>query len=47
MIGSLESVRAGATTRVDHHFLNRIPALAEAPSTACSPLAFALPSRGP
>lgn len=30
MLGSLESVRAGATTLVDHHFLNRIPALAEA-----------------
>jgi 5-methylthioadenosine/S-adenosylhomocysteine deaminase len=30
MLGSLEAVRAGTTTVVDHHFLNRIPALAEA-----------------
>jgi 5-methylthioadenosine/S-adenosylhomocysteine deaminase len=30
MLGSLESIRAGATTILDHHFLNRIPALAEA-----------------
>lgn len=30
MLGSLESVRAGATTILDHHFLNRIPQLAEA-----------------
>ncbi|UFN48524.1 amidohydrolase [Roseomonas sp. OT10] len=30
MLGSLESLRAGATTLLDHHFLNRIPELAEA-----------------
>jgi len=30
MLGSLEAVRAGTTTIVDHHFLNRISALAEA-----------------
>ena len=30
MLGSLEAVRAGTTTVVDHHFLNRIPELAEA-----------------
>lgn len=30
MLGSLEAVRAGTTTLVDHHFLNRIPELAEA-----------------
>jgi 5-methylthioadenosine/S-adenosylhomocysteine deaminase len=29
MLGSLEAIRAGTTTIVDHHFLNRIPALAE------------------
>jgi len=29
MLGSVEAIRAGATTIVDHHFLNRIPALAE------------------
>lgn len=30
MLGSLEAIRSGATTVVDHHFLNRIPELAEA-----------------
>lgn len=30
MLGSLEAVRAGTTTVVDHHFLNRVPELAEA-----------------
>ena len=30
MLGSLEAVRAGTTTVVDHHFLNRIADLAEA-----------------
>ncbi|WP_226582380.1 amidohydrolase family protein [Acuticoccus sediminis] len=29
MLGSLEAVRNGTTTLVDHHFLNRIPELAE------------------
>jgi 5-methylthioadenosine/S-adenosylhomocysteine deaminase len=29
MLGSLEAIRAGTTTIVDHHFLNRVPALAE------------------
>lgn len=29
MLGSIEAIRSGATTAVDHHFLNRIEALAE------------------
>ncbi len=29
VLGSLEAIRAGTTTVVDHHFLNRIPELAE------------------
>jgi 5-methylthioadenosine/S-adenosylhomocysteine deaminase len=29
MLGSLEAIRAGTTTIVDHHFLNRVPELAE------------------
>jgi 5-methylthioadenosine/S-adenosylhomocysteine deaminase len=29
MLGSIEQIRSGATTVVDHHFLNRIEALAE------------------
>jgi len=28
-LGSLEAIRAGTTTIVDHHFLNRVPELAE------------------
>lgn len=30
LLGGLEAIRAGTTTVTDHHFLNRIPALAEA-----------------
>src|SRR6188508_397715 len=29
MLGSLEAIQAGTTTIADHHFLNRVPALAE------------------